>query len=440
MATQHHWTNLIVGLGQTGLSVAYYLARQGIDFAVVDSRENPPGKAELMQTFPNVVTAFGAFKAELFMQAERLIVSPGVAVATSVIQQAKQQGAEIIGDIELFVREANAPIIAITGSNGKSTVTTLVAEMAEQAGWRVYAGGNLGTTSLDLLQKPAADLYVMELSSFQLETTTSLQAVSSVILNLCEDHMDRYDHFDDYVAAKQVIFKQSQLAVINRDDALVKQLTPKSTSISFGLDVPRSGHYGLQDGYLMKGKSRLMHSSHMKVQGRHNIANALSALALGEAANIPMDAMLKAIAAFTGLAHRTQWVAEINGVQWFNDSKGTNVGATIAALSGLSGKTVLIAGGQGKGADFSPLIPIISAKARAVVLIGEDSHTIAAVIESQIPIVYAESMQQAVALSVQLAQHNDNVLLSPACASFDMFKSYIHRGEVFMDAVRSLPI
>jgi len=440
-----NWTHLIVGLGQTGLSVAHYLARKGIAFAVVDSRENPPGKAELLNSFPSVTTQFGEFQTATFIKAAHLIVSPGVAVATPAIQAAKQHGAEIIGDIELFVREANAPIIAITGSNGKSTVTTLVAEMAEHADWQVYAGGNLGTTSLDLLQRPAADLYVMELSSFQLETTHSLQAVASVILNLCEDHMDRYDHFDDYVAAKQVIFNNSACVVINRDDVLVKALrsTVSSQCISFGLDVPEVNQYGLNNGYLVKGMQNLMHCSEMKVQGEHNIANALSALALGEAANIPMPAMLAAIRAFTGLEHRTQWVAEIDSVQWFNDSKGTNVGATIAALAGLSGKTVLIAGGQAKGADFSPLAPIVKQKARAVVLMGEDRADIAqvltAVADANIPLVYANTMQDAVELARQLAQKNDNVLLSPACASFDMFRSYIHRGEVFMDAVQGLP-
>ena len=448
MATQdNNWTHLIVGLGQTGLSVAHYLGAQGINFAVVDSRENPPGKAELQATFPHVFTEFGDFQTATFLQAKHLVVSPGVAVATPAIQAAQYAGAEIIGDIELFVRAADAPIIAITGSNGKSTVTTLVAEMAAQADWNVYAGGNLGTTSLDLLQHSDADLYVMELSSFQLETTYSLQAVAAVILNLCEDHMDRYAHFDDYVAAKQVIFKNSACVVINRDDVLVNALNTDdaATRVSFGLDSPKAGQYGFKDGYLMKGTQPLMHHRDMKVQGEHNIANALSALALGDAANIPMPAMLAAIRNFTGLEHRTQWLAEIDTVQWFNDSKGTNVGATIAALAGLAGKTVLIAGGQAKDADFAPLAPVVQSKARAIVLIGEDREAIAEVLNKldsttpKPPLHYADTMQEAVELAHQLAQKNDNVLLSPACASFDMFRSYIHRGEVFMDAVRGLP-
>ena len=442
MTTQHdNWKTLVVGLGQTGLSVARYLGGKGIAFAVVDSRDNPPGKDELQAEYPEVKTWFGEFQPEPFMQADCLVVSPGIAVATPVIQQAKQNGSEIIGDIELFVREAKAPIIAITGSNGKSTVTTLVAEMAEKAGWTVYAGGNLGTTSLDLLQREQPDLYVMELSSFQLETTQSLQSVSSVILNLCEDHMDRYDSFDDYVAAKTVIYQNTQCAVINRDDALVAAINidENVATVSFGLDEPDAGQYGVRDGYLAKGEQKLMPSSEMKVQGSHNIANALAALALGEAANIPLEPMLQAIRDFTGLQHRTQWVREHNGVTWFNDSKGTNVGATIAALSGLAGKTVLIAGGQGKGADFSPLADIISQKARAVVLIGEDRQQIADVINGSVKTLYADDMDDAVKLAAELAQQNDNVLLSPACASFDMFNSYGHRGKVFMEAVRNLP-
>lgn len=435
---QNNWKTLIVGLGQTGLSVARYLGGKGIAFAVVDSRDNPPGKDELIAEFPATPMWFGEFQAAPFMNAEQLVVSPGIAVATPVIQQAKQNGVEIVGDIELFVRETTAPIIAITGSNGKSTVTTLLAEMAEKAGWTVYAGGNLGTTSLDLLQRKEPDLYVMELSSFQLETTRSLQAASSVILNLCEDHMDRYDHFDDYVKAKAVIYQNTQLAVINRDDKLVAALQVDEPRVSFGLGKPEANQYGVLDDQLAKGNTKLMSISEMKVQGNHNVSNALAALALGEAVNIPMPAMLDGIRDFSGLEHRTQWVRQINGVTWFNDSKGTNVGATIAALSGLSGKTVLIAGGQGKGADFSPLTDIVKSKARGVVLIGEDREQIADVIDENVNKVYADSMSEAVTLAAELAEENDNVLLSPACASFDMFKSYEHRGDVFMEAVRSL--
>ncbi|MGV6809331.1 MAG: UDP-N-acetylmuramoyl-L-alanine--D-glutamate ligase [bacterium] len=435
--------HLIVGLGATGLSVARYLARQNKSFAVVDSRANPPAKADLFAEFPQVFAVFGDFPTDLFLRAQQLIVSPGIAVATPIIQQAQQCGAEIIGDIELFVRDAQAPIIAITGSNGKSSVTTLVAKMAQAAGLTAYAGGNLGTTALDLLTQPTPDLYVMELSSFQLETTHSLQAEVAVILNVCEDHMDRYDSYADYVAAKRKIYHNAKCAVINRDDSVAAELPHDFSEqvMSFGQDAPQSANqYGLRDidgkTYLVKGDDLLLASDEMKLLGAHNVQNALAALALLDSFSLPMSPLLQTIREFSGLAHRTQWVAEHNGIRWFNDSKGTNVGATIAALSGLPNKTVLIAGGQGKGADFTPLSAHLAEKARAVVLIGEDQALIKAVTPSTMPTALADSMQDAVRLAASFAQAGDNVLLSPACASFDMFKSYIHRGNVFTEAVQ----
>jgi UDP-N-acetylmuramoylalanine--D-glutamate ligase len=442
------WQTLVVGLGQTGLSVVHYLAKRGISFAVVDSRENPPGKDELLQRYPKVEHHFGAFAQAptLFQAAQTLVVSPGIAIATPEIHAAQQRGAEIIGDIELFVRAAKAPIIAITGSNGKSTVTTLVELMAKTAGMQAYAGGNLGYSALDLLEQPVPDLYVMELSSFQLETTQSLKAISAVVLNVSEDHLDRYASYADYAAAKQVVYQHCQCAVVNRDDALVMQMLASSdyvASLSFGLDVPAAGQYGVreQDGqrWLAKGETLLLATREMKLPGEHNIANALASLALGEAAGIPLQGMLQALREFTGLKHRTQWVRERKGVSWYNDSKGTNVGATLAALAGLPGKTVLIAGGQGKGADFSPLRAVSAQKARALVLIGEDRQLIADAVQGYAPYVFAKDMADAVTLAAELAQPNDNVLLSPACASFDMFKGYAHRGEVFTQLVQVLP-
>jgi UDP-N-acetylmuramoylalanine--D-glutamate ligase len=426
----------------------HYLAKRGISFAVVDSRENPPGKDELLQRYPKVEHHFGAFAQAptLFQAAQTLVVSPGIAIATPEIHAAQQRGAEIIGDIELFVRAAKAPIIAITGSNGKSTVTTLVELMAKTAGMQTYAGGNLGYSALDLLEQPVPDLYVMELSSFQLETTQSLKAISAVVLNVSEDHLDRYASYADYAAAKQVVYQHCQCAVVNRDDALVMQMLASSdyaASLSFGLDVPAAGQYGVreQDGqrWLAKGETLLLATREMKLPGEHNIANALASLALGEAAGIPLQGMLQALREFTGLKHRTQWVRERKGVSWYNDSKGTNVGATLAALAGLPGKTVLIAGGQGKGADFSPLRAVSAQKARALVLIGEDRQLIADAVQGYAPYVFAKDMADAVTLAAELAQPNDNVLLSPACASFDMFKGYAHRGEVFTQLVQALP-
>lgn len=441
------WTTLVVGLGQTGLSVVRHLRARGVACAVVDSRLEPPGKAELLGQFPDVPYCFGPFAeaGAWFVQAQTLVVNPGIAVATPEIQAAAQRGAEVIGDIELFVREAQAPIVAITGSNGKSSVTTLVDLMAKQAGWRSYAGGNLGFAALDMLKEPVPDLYVLELSSFQLETTYSLRAAAAVVLNLSEDHMDRYPSMAEYGAAKQRIYRNCKLAVFNREDAaVVAMLPPMTPAVSFGLDAPPSAEdYGIrqQDGrsWLAKGDTLLAAVDTLRLPGAHNHANALAALALAEAVGIPQEAALAAARDFVGLPHRTQWVRERAGVQWYNDSKGTNVGATLAALAGLPGKTVLIAGGQGKGADFSPLLPVARAKARAVVLLGEDRDQLAKVLAGEVPCRFADSMEEAVALAAALAQPGDNVLLSPACASFDMFKGFAHRGEVFAEAVRRLP-
>ncbi len=447
-----NWNTLIVGLGQTGLSVARHLQAQGIDFAVVDSREAPPGKDDLAALFPQAPYAFGAFASagEWFAQATTLVVSPGIAVSTPEIQAARRRGAAIIGDIELFVRAAQAPVIAITGSNGKSSVTTLVDLMARQAGMRSLAGGNLGYAALDMLEQPTPDLYVMELSSFQLETTQSLQAVAAVVLNVSEDHLDRYASYADYAAAKQSIYRNCQCAVVNRDDAqvmgmLAGQSGSSAQPVSFGLDEPAAGQYGLRtvDGrrWLAQGETLLLPFDETRLPGEHNAANALAALALGAAAGIPLAAMRQALREFTGLPHRTQWVRERQDVNWYNDSKGTNVGAALAALQGLAGKTVLIAGGQGKGADFSPLQQGIRDKARAVVLIGADANLIERAVQGDAmpPLVHASSMDDAVHKAAAYALPGDNVLLSPACASFDMFKNYGHRGDVFSEIVRSLP-
>ncbi|MBK8453209.1 MAG: UDP-N-acetylmuramoyl-L-alanine--D-glutamate ligase [Thiofilum sp.] len=435
---------LVVGLGQTGLSVAQYLAAKGLSFKVADSRTNPPGQDALNQLGVSIPTQFGEFNAEFFAEADCLIVSPGIAISTPIIKACAERGAEVMGDIELFIREAKAPIVAITGSNGKSSVTTLVGLMGEAAHWSTYAGGNLGTPALDFLNQPVPDVYVMELSSFQLETTRSLRAKAATVLNISEDHMDRYDSYADYAAAKQVVYQGCDVAVVNRDDPLVMAMPTDGVKISFGLDQPNSTHdYGIQvfegESYLAKGEQLLLPIKQMKLPGLHNAANALAALALGEAIGLPFEPMLQTLKSFTGLPHRTQWVRELRGVTYYDDSKGTNVGATLAALAGMPNKTVLIAGGQGKGADFSPLGEVLARKARALVLIGEDRLKIAAVAEGQCPYVFAESMPDAVQKAAQLAQTGDNVLLSPACASFDMFKNYGHRGEMFVQAVLELP-
>lgn len=444
----HNLEMLIVGLGPTGLSVARYLGRQGIAFAVTDSRTNPPGMEDLQREFPEAPCDFGGFHEAFFAPAKCLVVSPGVAVSTPVIKAARGRGAEIIGDVELFVREAQAPIIAITGSNGKSSVTKLVELMAHKAGMSCYAIGNIGRFVMDVLTDPVPDLYVMELSSFQLETTQSLRAVSATVLNVCEDHLDRYDSLAAYAESKAGIFRNCANPVLNREDAVVMQMTDSDgfggVITTFGADAPAKEQFGIleQAGqrYFAKGSHRLMAIDEMRLPGEHNAVNALAALALGEPAGIPEVAMLAAIREFGGLPHRTEWVRERADVNWFNDSKGTNVGATVAALQGLPGKTVLIAGGMGKGADFSPLTAVVADHARAVVLIGEDAGLMAEVMPENVSVVKAESMQEAVNLSAGLAQAGDNVLLSPACASFDMFANYMQRGDVFAEAVRGLSV
>ena len=373
-----------------------------------------------------------------------MIVSPGISVQQPLIAAARQRGASIIGDIELFARVANSPVVAITGSNGKSTVTTLFAEMAQQASMQVRVGGNLGTPALELLDEKA-ELYVLELSSFQLETTDSLDAIVSVILNISEDHMDRYTDLQAYVDAKAKIFNGHGAIVVNQDDAIVMQLATQldqqRKQINFTLNQPADNGYGLclDDGEscLCRGSDILLPMSKVAIKGTHNIANALAALALGEAIALPLPAMLEALQTYTGLPHRTQWVMEWRGVNWFNDSKATNVGAAVAAIEGVPGEAIiLIAGGQGKGQDFSPLTHALKKRVKALVLIGEDAALLATVTPDSIPVEFASDMTTAVSMAAGHATQGDAVLLSPACASFDMFSNYEQRGEVYMAAVR----
>jgi UDP-N-acetylmuramoylalanine--D-glutamate ligase len=432
---------VIVGLGTTGLSVARYLSRQGQGFALVDSRMEPPGIAEFMRDFPGIETHFGDFNTPLLSGAERLIVSPGISVQTPQIAEAARGGVEVIGDIELFARAVKSPVVAITGSNGKSTVTALLGEMAQAAGLAVGVGGNIGTPALDLLEGEGCELYVLELSSFQLETTRSLHPVASVVLNLSADHMDRYADLAAYGSAKARIYHHADHCIVNRDDALAMALVQCDAQISFGLDAPlKDSDYGLRDldgeTWLVRGDEPLMRAADIRIAGRHNTANVLAAMALAEAAGIPRAAAIEAARTFAGLPHRCEWVAEAEGVSWFNDSKGTNVGATLAALNGMQQPVILIAGGQGKGADFSELRSGVRGKARAVILYGEDAALIEKAINGAAPVLRVRDLAQAVASARQLSQPGDVVLFSPACASFDMFRNYQHRGETFVALVR----
>jgi UDP-N-acetylmuramoylalanine--D-glutamate ligase len=436
---------LVVGLGVTGLSVARHLHKRGRPFAVIDSREQPPGIQELQSEMPDVPVFLGAFDAELFEMGDRLIVSPGIALSTPEIKAAIESGAEVMGDIELFARAVNAPVVAITGSNGKSTVTTLVGEMAKAAGRHVAVGGNLGIPALDLIQ-PDVDLYVLELSSFQLESTHSLAPAVSCVLNIQADHMDRYDSIEDYAEAKATIYRHAMVGIRNADDPRVMAMLADDEGWTFSNGKPTSDKsFGIAEhegeAYFCRGELPFMPVSQLRIPGKHNQANALAALAIGCSMGFPPNVMAEVLREFPGLPHRTQYVAEKDGVRWYNDSKATNVGATAAALLGLyndQANAVVLLGGDCKGADLTELTPILDKTARAVVLMGRDAKQIAAVIPSSCEVRDAENMQQAVELAHQLAKPGDHVLLSPACASLDQYKNFSQRGEMFVAAVRRL--
>lgn len=437
---------IVVGLGKSGMSLVRFLARQGVPFAVADTRENPPELARLRLQFPQVEVRCGELDVEFLCRAQELYVSPGLALATPALQEAAKRGVKLSGDIELFARHAKAPIVAITGSNAKSTVTTLVGDMARAAGKRVAVGGNLGTPALDLLADDI-ELYVMELSSFQLETTERLNAEVATVLNVSEDHMDRYADMQAYHLAKHRIFRGARQVVVNRGDALSRPLVADQLPCwSFGLNKPDFKAFGLieEDGekYLAYQFEKLMPVRELKVRGAHNQANALAALALGHAVGLPFEPMLAALREFTGLAHRCQWVRELRGVAYYDDSKATNVGAALAAIEGLGadidGKLLLIAGGDGKGADFSGLTAPVARYCRAVVLLGRDAELIAAALGDAVPLVRVKTLDEAVQRCAELAREGDAVLLSPACASLDMFKNFEERGRLFAQAAEGL--
>ena len=439
--------SLIVGLGKTGLSCARFLSARNVPLLVVDSREAPPALSELQAELPEVEVRLGSFDEREFLNCNEIILSPGVSLRTPVIAAAIAAGIPVTGDIDLFARNINAPVLAITGSNGKSTVTELLHEILRSAGKQVAMGGNIGIPVLDLIPSSVpsdeVDFYVLELSSFQLETTHELNAAASVVLNLSPDHLDRYDDLNHYLAAKQRVTRGDGVVVWNREDeALSKFDYHNRTSYSFGMDEPSEDNFGvkLQNGvrYLVKGEQLLMPVDELALKGSHNVANALAAAALAVSVGIDNTAIVEGLKRFAGLPHRMQWVAEKNSVRWFNDSKGTNVGATVAALQGIDAPVVLIAGGIGKGADFSALKPVLVKKARAVILIGQDAPLIESAIDSVVPVVYANSIKAAVARAAQLALAGDVVLLSPACASFDMFSGFEARGNAFISAVKEV--
>ncbi|MBD2859738.1 UDP-N-acetylmuramoyl-L-alanine--D-glutamate ligase [Spongiibacter sp. KMU-158] len=442
IATSHRRT--VVGLGVTGLSVARYLAARGLPFSLADSRSAPPGLAEIQAEFPNVSIALGEFSLEQFIGEQELFVNPGIPLSQPAIAAAAQAGAIISGDLDCFAEAVNAPVIAITGSNGKSTVTTLVGEMAERAGLKVAVGGNLGTPMLDLLDD-AVELYVLELSSFQLERSHALKATVATVLNVSADHLDHHGSMVNYHQAKHRIFRNCEKVVINADEPLSNPLIPEDVERwYFSLGKSDFRRFGLvnENGQTSIALVRkpLLAVNELKIAGRHNMANAMAALALGSAVGLDIDAMLEALREFPGLQHRCAYVAEINGVSWFNDSKGTNAGAAIAALEGLAerGKIVLIAGGQAKGADLRPLVDAMLRYCSAAVLIGEAAEEIEKLLATRLPSLRCENMSEAVSTAAAFAKPGELVLLSPACASFDMFNGYVDRGNQFEQAVNAL--
>lgn len=433
---------LVVGLGTSGASAIRYLTAKNASIVATDSR-TAPAKIEALRTeFPQVEFRTGGFSApDPLSQFEQAILSPGVSPEEPFVRQLVTAGIELIGDIELFARALSlsltSPVLAITGSNGKSTVTTLIGEMARRAGLRVAVGGNLGTPALDLLADDI-QLYVLELSSFQLETTHSLKPAAAVWLNFSADHLDRHGTLEAYAAAKTRVFAGAGQAVVNRQDATVMRHAPER-AISFGLDAPAAGHYGLieRDGarWLACGDQALLPLADLRIQGLHNAANALAALAVATLAGVPRQAAVDALREFPGLPHRCEWVAEAGGVVWINDSKGTNVGATLAALEGLPAPIVWLGGGQGKGQDFSPLRQLLSRKGRAALLFGDAALKLQHALTGALPVECVDHLETAVVRARLLARPGDCVLLSPACASLDQFNNYLERGDRFRSLV-----
>jgi len=433
---------VVVGLGQTGLSVVPHLLSLGYDTEVHDSRDLPPQLSILRNVFPNVVVRTGKFDAGRFCEADLLVLSPGVPLSDPAIAQAVKAKVETIGDIELFARAAKAPIVAISGANGKSTVSALAAEILSAAGLDTRLGGNIGVPAMQLLQEEEPDIYVLELSSFQLESTSSLNALAATVLNVSEDHMDRYENIGEYADTKARIFSGDGTMVLNRDDDRVAEMARFGRKqIFFGLSEPENEtDYGVRevDGilWLVKGQQLLLPANEIPLPGRHNISNVLAAYALTSVMDVSTKVANQAIHKFHGLPHRCQLVTESGGVKWIDDSKATNVGSAVAALTGMDTAVIWIAGGEGKDADFFPLMLAAKSHVSHAILIGRDASLIEAAVKDVVPVHHASNMTDAVRQAHKLSKRGDIVLLSPACASFDMFDNFNHRGEVFAKNVR----
>ncbi|MGH7056369.1 MAG: UDP-N-acetylmuramoyl-L-alanine--D-glutamate ligase [Acetobacteraceae bacterium] len=435
---------LVVGLGASGMSALGYLQRQGCVVRATDDRADKAPLAGEAWCPPETA-------GECLDDVDTLVVSPGVPLNSPLIKAARERGIEVLGDIELFARALDRvpgsgsrvpEVIAVTGTNGKSTVASLVAAMAARAGRRVAAGANLGTPALDLIA-PDVEVYVLELSSFQLETTISLVPAAAVVLNVSADHLDRYPGLEVYAAAKARIYARAGIAVANRDDPVVMEMVQEMGGVvSFGLGVPAAGEYGLckrgGETFLCRGDETLLAAREVPLAGRHNRANVLASWALGAALGLPDEAIREAVRAFRPLPHRLAPVGSHRGVRYLDDSKATNVSAACAALAGLAGPLVVIAGGEGKGQDFAAFADCLAARAHAVVLIGVAANAIEAAIAGRVLVVRANSMDAAVEAAAVRSEPGGCVVLAPACASFDMFRDYKARGELFVRAVEAL--
>ncbi len=433
--------DLVLGLGVTGLSIARYLRRNGLDATFYDSREQPPGVDDLARVWPDADVITG--DAKLPKKIGRIVVSPGIADSHPILIAARKAKREIMSDIELFARDAKAPFIAVTGSNGKSTVTTLLYYMCRAANLNVLAGGNLGEPALDLLDRDKPDRYILELSSFQLQRTQSLPADVAVLLNVAPDHLDWHADEDEYRQAKYRVYREATAAVVNRADAVAgKYVSDIESVVSFGLDEPGNGQYGirLEDDtvFLARGSTSLLAVDDMAIYGVHNQANALAALAAGELIGLELSQMLQVLCEFPGLPHRMQFVARVAAVDYVNDSKATNVAAAVASVESVDGMLVLIAGGDGKGSNFSELAAALENKLRGAVLIGKDAEKIAMSLDTVMPVYFAQDMDDAVQQAASYADTDDTVLLAPACASLDQYDNYAARGDAYCTAVEAL--
>jgi UDP-N-acetylmuramoylalanine--D-glutamate ligase len=433
--------DLVVGLGATGLSIARYVQRSDIAATFFDSREEPPGIAELEEICPDAKVLLG--NARIPKGIERIIASPGLSDSHPILLSAHKKKLEVVSDIELFAREAKAPFVAVTGSNGKSTVTTLLYHMCRADGRDVLAGGNLGKPALDLLSDDKPDIYVLELSSFQLHRTQNLPAEVAILLNVSPDHLDWHADENEYRQSKYRVYRDAQAAVVNRaDDEATTAAKNCDRIISFGLDAPQDGQYGLRvdndQTYLARGETLLIAGSDLAMYGIHNQLNALAALAAGDLLGLDMAAMLQVLVEFPGLPHRMQFVARVGAVDYINDSKATNVAAAVASIESVESMLVLVAGGDGKGGDFSDLATAVEDKLRGAVLIGKDAEKIAHALDTVMPVQFADTMGAAVSMAAKCAESDDTVLLAPACASLDQYSSYTERGSSFCDAVEAL--